>query len=257
MNRGLDLIFIGDGQLSFLLGSLKDLVEKKGLQAEKCDINIRTLQTLSEYPKLFVTDAEVLLGNADARMFLYDKCIEHNRKLVLIGDHNSLTALYDVTATNVIAQSFKRPVNNSEVAEKLLDLIRSIDEKGNKESILVVDDSPTFLRLVSEWLEKDYNVNVCPSATAAFHMIEAGRPNLILLDYEMPICNGGQFLQMLRSEQTTADIPVMFLTSKDDADTVKSLLALKPQGYLLKNQTKENILQSIANCLGRIKGEIN
>ena len=110
----------------------------------------------------------------------------------------------------------------------------------------MVDDSPAFLRLISEWLEKDYNVNVCPSASAAFHMIGTNKPDLVLLDYEMPVCNGAQFLEMLRSEPATAGIPVMFLTSRDDAQTVKSLIALKPQGYLLKNQSKDNTLHVIA-----------
>lgn len=43
------------------------------------------------------------------------------------------------------------------------------------------------------------------------------------------------------------NIPVIFLTSKDEAATVKALLELKPQGYLLKNQTKEAISCQISN----------
>lgn len=121
---------------------------------------------------------------------------------------------------------------------------------GEKKKILVIDDSPTFLRLISEWLEQDYNVRVCPTTAAAFHMIEIGEPDLILLDYEMPICNGAQFLQMLRSEPGTAEIPVVFLTSSDDKETVLSLLALKPQGYILKSQTKDVVLEKIRKFFG-------
>lgn len=245
MSGEVDFIFIGSGEMSFLLSSLKDMLEKRGLVTEKCDANLKSFQSMLVYPKLFLVDAETLLKNAEARVYLYDKCIEQNRKIVLIGDSNAISDLYDVTVNNVIAESFIRPINNHDVADRLQALIAQIDEKGTKENILIVDDSPAFLRLISEWLEGDYNVKVCPSATAAFHMIETSKPDLILLDYEMPICNGGQFLQMLRSEEVTADIPVMFFTSKDDADTVKSLISLKPQGYLLKNQTKDNILHSL------------
>ncbi|MCF0129551.1 MAG: response regulator [Pseudobutyrivibrio sp.] len=253
MNGGMDLLFLEEGNLSFLIGSLKKFLDDKGLRTDVCDIGLKNLKNLTEYPKLFVTDVELLLGNSESRMFLYDLCIEKNIKIVLIGDENSLKSLHDVTALNVIALTFVRPINNSEISDKIFGLIKGIDEKGSKDNILVVDDSPTFLRLISEWLEEDYNVNVCPSATAAFHMIEANRPDLILLDYEMPVCNGSQFLQMLRSERGTQDIPVMFLTSKDDVETVKSLLVLKPQGYLLKTQTKENILQSISTFLVKEK----
>ncbi len=246
MGMEIDFLFIGDGELPFIMHSLKDSLASNGYETGKCDISVKQLETISQMPKFFVVDAELLLAHPESRVFLYDRCIEFNRKVIVVGYSNALNTLYDVSVTNVIAASFERPVNNSEVAEKLKELIRDFNAKGNERSILVVDDSPTFLRLMSEWLENDYNVNVCPSASAAFHMIETNKPDLILLDYEMPICNGAQFLQMLRSESATADIPVMFLTSKDDAETVKSLIALKPQGYLLKTQAKENTLHAIA-----------
>ncbi len=245
MNKECDFLFLGDGELSFIFHALKESLGRKGYETEKCDINARNPEEAGMLPKLFVVDAEVLLAHPEARAQLYDRCIEFNRKIILVGYSNELKSLYDVSVTNVIAHSFERPVNNNEVIEKLEEIIEEYNRKGNKRNILIVDDSPTFLRLMSEWMENDYNVNVCPSASAAFHMIETNRPDLILLDYEMPVCNGAQFLQMLRSETATSGIPVMFLTSKDDAETVKSLIALKPQGYLLKNQSKDNTLHAI------------
>lgn len=50
----------------------------------------------------------------------------------------------------------------------------------------------------------------------------------------MPICDGVLVLEMLHSEDEFAHIPVVFLTSRDDPDTVRRILALKPAGYLLK-----------------------
>ena len=246
MNKECDFLFLGDGELSFIIHALKESLSNNGYETDKCDINAKNIDALEVIPKFFVVEAEVLLAHSEARMQLYDLCIEFNRKIVPVGYANELKSLYDVSVTNVIACSFERPVNNSEVVGKLQALIQEFNRKGNKKNILVVDDSPTFLRLMSEWLEESYNVNVCPSASAAFHMIETNRPDMILLDYEMPICNGARFLQMLRSETATAQIPVMFLTSKDDAETVKSLIALKPQGYLLKNCTKDSVLRAIA-----------
>lgn len=240
-----DFLFIENEEQSFIIRSLKDNLKKNGYEVDKCDIAVKNLEALEPMPKFFVVDAELLQMYPETRVILYDRCIEFNRKVILIGYRNTLQSLYDVSVTNVIAASFERPVNNTEIIEKLKVLIGQYDEKKTKRTILVVDDSPTFLRLVSEWLENDYNVNVCPSATAAFHMIETNKPDLILLDYEMPVCNGAQFLEMLRNEPVTSKIPVIFLTSKDDAQTVKSLIALRPQGYLLKNQPKDYTLRVI------------
>ncbi len=251
MTKTMDFIFLEDENQSFIIRSLKDSLLHCGYEADRHDIHIRELEKLEQMPKFFIVDAELLLKYPDARVYLYDRCIESNRKVIPIGYRNTLQSLFDVSITNVIAASFERPMNNNEVTEKLSSLVRSFDAKGAERTILVVDDSPAFLRLMSEWLEKDYNVNVCPSVSAAFHMIETNRPDLILLDYEMPICNGAQFLEMLHSEPATAKIPVMFLTSKDDAQTVKSLIALKPQGYLLKNQPKDYTLRVIAELFIR------
>jgi len=253
MNKNVDVLFLVKGELSFVMRSLIEKFEKSGILTDKVEMDLNSFEAITDMPKFFISDAEILLDNAEARVFLYDRCIENNRKLILIGDNSSLASLYDVTATNVIIESFARPVDYEIIVENTKKHISDFDAKGEKKNILVIDDSPTFLRLISEWLEKDYNVNVCPSATVAFHLIENNRPDLILLDYEMPICNGAQFLQMLHSERHTADIPVIFLTSKDDAETVKSVIALKPQGYLLKNQTKDQTLKAIAGFFVREK----
>jgi len=253
MSRAVDVLFLAKGEASFIIRSLKEKLEGADVSTDKVEMVIKELEGVDEMPKFFIADAETLLENKEARVYLYDRCIESNRKLILIGDNSSLANLYDVTATNVIAESFERPIVYEDIVKKIKKHISDFDAKGEKKNILVVDDSPTFLRLISEWLENDYNVNVCPSATAAFHMINTNRPDLILLDYEMPICNGAQFLQMLHSERSTEDIPVIFLTSKDDVETVKSVIALKPQGYLLKNQTKLQTLQAIAEFFVREK----
>ena len=50
---------------------------------------------------------------------------------------------------------------------------------------------------------------------------------------------------MLRSNPSTADIPVMFLTGKGDKDSVMAVLALRPEGYFLKNITKEELLEKL------------
>ena len=61
----------------------------------------------------------------------------------------------------------------------------------------------------------------------------------------MPLLDGPSVLAMLRNEPTTAGVPVMFLTGKDDRNSVLQVMSLKPEGYLLKSMEKEKILSSI------------
>ena len=75
--------------------------------------------------------------------------------------------------------------------------------------------------------------------------------DLILLDYEMPIVDGPQLLKMIRFEESTKDIPVMFLTSKSDKEHVLTAANLKPEAYLLKTMPKKDILNNITEFIKR------
>ena len=111
--------------------------------------------------------------------------------------------------------------------------------------ILVVDDSATLRMGIKKLLSIDYVVALAQSGAAALRCIILDKPDLVLLDYEMPVCNGKQVLEMIRSEETLADVPVIFLTGRTDLETVKKLIALKPEGYLAKYLKPEEIKQKI------------
>ena len=61
----------------------------------------------------------------------------------------------------------------------------------------------------------------------------------------MPVVDGKQVLEMIRSEHEFADIPVIFLTSKGDRESVMKVMALKPEGYLLKTMEPAQIIKSV------------
>ena len=97
---------------------------------------------------------------------------------------------------------------------------------GHKKHILVVDDSGIMLSTIKGWLDEKYRVTPVNSALNAISFLSKERPDLILLDYEMPACSGPQFLEMLRNDPNCSDIPVIFMTGRDDANSVRSVLSL-------------------------------
>lgn len=116
---------------------------------------------------------------------------------------------------------------------------------SRKRKLLLVDDSE-FMRLaMQELLGEDYEIAETDSGLGAIRCITLNRPDLVLLDYEMPVCDGRQVLEMIRSEKEFADIPVMFLTSKVDRESVQKVISLKPAGYLLKSLPPEKIRKEI------------
>jgi putative two-component system response regulator len=84
--------------------------------------------------------------------------------------------------------------------------------------IFVVDDSDTNLSMAEIALEDDYRVMTMPSAAKMFSLLFKVMPDLILLDIEMPEMDGFQALQKLKSSELWSDIPVIFLTARNDAE---------------------------------------
>ncbi|MCI9242839.1 MAG: bacteriohemerythrin [Lawsonibacter sp.] len=155
---------------------------------------------------------------------------------------------YCVIAPHLLEKGVGTPLemeNSMDEVEKYL-MKREEQEKASpKKKILVVDDSLTIRHGMKQLLEGDYEVALAESGVAAIRTITLNRPDLVLLDYEMPIVDGKQTLEMLRSEKSFEDIPVIFLTGRRDTTTMIQVMPLKPAGYLLKDSKPADLKKEI------------
>lgn len=119
------------------------------------------------------------------------------------------------------------------------------EQESRRHKILVVDDSEFMLARIRQLLSDKYDILESNSSISAIKIIAVNRPDLVLLDYEMPICDGKQALEMIRLDEDIADIPVMFLTGRGDKESVKNVKALKPEGYLLKTMPDDFIMKTV------------
>lgn len=99
--------------------------------------------------------------------------------------------------------------------------------KAMQSEIMIVDDNPGNLKVLEEILTKNnYHVRLATSAEMAIISINALKPDLLLLDVEMPKMNGYQFCRKLKNDNATKDIPVLFLTVHDTpAERIKGFEA--------------------------------
>ncbi|MBE5886455.1 MAG: response regulator [Lachnospiraceae bacterium] len=121
--------------------------------------------------------------------------------------------------------------------------------RTNSANILIIDDNALVLRNMKVLLDDKYSVSVAASATQAYMAMEKRKPNLILLDYDMPEINGRDLYIQLKADERYKDIPIVFLTSAADADIVQKLLSLRPAGYILKPVNTKNVLGVIEKAL--------
>ncbi len=137
--------------------------------------------------------------------------------------------------------------NAAEIAGQIDGFLQqfTVKKKKRKGKILVVDDSGTMLRSIKSWLDDKYHVSLANSGIAAIKSMALNKPDLILLDYDMPVCNGRQVLEMIRMELEYVDLPVIFLTRRSDPATIRGVRELRPERYLLKTLDTYLIVQAI------------
>ena len=175
-------------------------------------------------------------------VYLRDKMVEENIPLFYMGE--DVPALQDIIPSHILQEVFERPID-VKVAAKTMDEFIKKHGRHTKKKILVVDDSGAMLRNVKGWLEDKYQVILANSGAMAIKYLATNSPDLVLLDYEMPVVDGSQVLEMIRTETDFCDVPVIFLTSKNDKESIMKVMELKPEGYLLKSMEPKLIMQEI------------
>lgn len=153
-----------------------------------------------------------------------------------------------------------RPVGKEELVEKCYHML-SLNHPNSyaarvqePKKILIVDDSPLLLRNMKSILEERYTVFLATSGEQALKFVPNKQPDLILLDYEMPGWDGKKTYEMLKSEDDTKDIPVIFLTSMADREHIYSALKTRPAGYILKPPDRDRLVESIEQALNNYCG---
>lgn len=102
-------------------------------------------------------------------------------------------------------------------------------------TILIVDDSPENLTVLSELLQPLYRVRAAASGRKALRIVDtAPRPDLILLDVMMPDLDGYQVFEQLRANPATRDIPVIFVTAMSNTEAELQGLDLGAVDYITK-----------------------
>ncbi len=104
-----------------------------------------------------------------------------------------------------------------------------------RQTVLIVDDTPQNITVLGELLHPHYAVRAANSGERALRAVHSDpRPDIILLDVMMPGMDGYEVLQRLHAEKETRDIPVIFVTAMDSAESEERGLELGAVDYITK-----------------------
>lgn len=146
---------------------------------------------------------------------------------------------------------------------------------NDKSRVLIVDDEPGNIKILSSILAGDYALSVATGGEQALQIAEVQLPDIVLLDMVMPGMDGIQVCEALKANEKTRDIPVIFVTSMSDSANeergldagavdyiskpisppiVKARVKIHIQNYLSK-RFLENLLSNKSGTLDDAKKE--
>lgn len=101
--------------------------------------------------------------------------------------------------------------------------------------ILIVDDTPVNIQVLSGMLGKEYDVRIAKRGDKALEIARSEiQPDLILLDIMMPEMDGYEVCKQLKSDPNTSEIPVIFVTAKNEVEDETKGLSLGAVDYITK-----------------------
>ena len=240
------VLLIGN-QKSFMVNAIVKGLEKEDYVVEAVAPLEREVSNLQDKPGIYL----LYLGDMtseNAQFFRYiNEAIDAERFLLyLIGNKEELNLALAIIGKEKVQETYLRPLDVKLLAEQLDTVVDySAVDDSLKKKILIVDDDGAMLRMMRTWLSVKYRVYMASSGKIALSFLAQNPVDLVLLDYEMPSMNGPDVLKEIRSTESLQGLPVIFLTAKDDKESVMKVVSLKPEKYLLKSMPKEKLISAI------------
>ena len=246
------------GELNQTVSTVNNFLQTK-FQTQMCMDSLEMVRGMIKvYEPQMAVICLVGVGELDHKILDFFENRRRNVPVLLIGtpeECNYFQKYYDSEQFDFIT----RPTTLSELMDKCFTILKLEDEAAvetieveeieAKKRILVVDDSGILLRSVKTMLADQYEVAVATDGKKAIERAKRRKPDLILLDYEMPVMDGKETLEELRKDEELKDIPVVFLTSVADRESIAPVLKLKPEGYLLKPIDQKRMFETIESVL--------
>ena len=238
-----------------LLASAKETFSIHGMEAKLAEIGYEgvyihaTLEELTDKFEIsnlivYYMDEKTPIDNKFV-VYLKDLCMEKEKKLILIGRREEYEAVLKTMPTKCISYWFERPLDMNKFLKAVKDQFHQMQMMATRKTILIVDDDVAYMQMIRDWLMDTYQIVMVNSGVKAIKWLSNNQADLVLLDYEMPVVNGPTFFEMLKSDEDSDMVPVMFLTGQQTKTSVLTAMKLKPVDYLLKSITKGELREKL------------
>ena len=236
-------------QFSVVVKSIENVLKKKEYDVVTLNDNVEELKKCMFDTGIFVLylpddvlDDKKKVSNL---LLISDTLKDNSKSLILIGSDKNHDDCLKSVPTFSSYPWVDRPIDMNNFISLVEEQENKMNEAQALKKILVIDDDPFFAKMVSGWLKGLYDVTTAEGGMQGITYLTRNKIDLILLDYEMPVVDGPKILEMLRADEETKDIPVIFLTGIGTKESIARVMGLKPQGYILKTASREELISDL------------
>ncbi len=169
---------------------------------------------------------------------------------MFLAQATSSESLHILTGT----KEFPKNIPGKDRREKWFELMGLAGTSQEKPNVLIVDDAPDNLTLLAHLLEgEDYEVRIAPGGRFALQSVSAKLPDLILLDIQMPDVDGFEVCRILKSDESSQNIPIIFLTAFTSTEDEGRGLELGAVDYIIKPFNPQIVRARVRNHMQYIR----
>lgn len=146
-------------------------------------------------------------------------------------------------------------LNSTKIRKKAYNLCVKVSNFGAfleavmEKQILVIDDEPISIRIIKNFLKDEFKVNAVTDGSAAMKYLSKYKPDVILLDYMMPIYDGAHLFEMIQKNKKYEDIPVIVVTGVRDEEKIMDIISRGAKYIIKKPVEKRELLDMINKVL--------
>ncbi|AKG22044.1 response regulator transcription factor [Calothrix sp. 336/3] len=234
---------------------------------QKQKINSEFWQETKSYvaKELQLLEASILNKTGDAAKKIAHKMISHMGILGLESGVEIAIKLEQLFSENHLMSSDDIKFYHQQV-QKLVSLVEDISiyhleqqfnyqqQKKSEAKLLILDDDWITLRFLQTLLEPwGLQVTLSKEIQNFWQQLEIIKPDLLILDIQMPDVNGLELCQQLRNDDKWAWIPIIFLTGKRDAETIQQVFTVGADDYVSKPVVAPELITRLFNRLERTR----
>lgn len=177
-----------------------------------------------------------------------------NSGIIVIGvtGHNDRVTILKFISAGADGYILKPPTKGV-LVDTIDKCVQKRKEAMGRKNILIVDDDAQSLMMYKMVLEKDYNVIALNASLAAKGYLEKNKPDMVILDYNMPIYNGRFLLEAIRRSDNNANVPVILLTSERDNSVLFQCMAFHPEAIVRKSEGKMALVKSVQSVFENVR----